>query len=121
MTGHNVALQEIAMTELQKVLVVDSGERAPDSALSSELAELGYASVTAPLEAADEVLAMIPSPAAIVLQMSRKTDWAERRRFHALATRLRATGVPVIVTGGVGAATSLQSHLNTLAVAAPNF
>ena len=57
------------MNGMQKVLVVDNGERAPDSALSAELAGMGYASVTAPFEAADDVLALIPSPAAVLLHM----------------------------------------------------
>ncbi|PVE23387.1 hypothetical protein DC522_16115 [Microvirga sp. KLBC 81] len=111
---------------MQKVLVVDNGERAPDSALSAELAGMGYASVTTPFEAADEVLALIPSPAAVVLQMPLHANWAERRRFLELATRLRktlaASHTPVIVTGGIsGAATMLQHELNTRAVAAADF
>ena len=69
------------MNAMPKVLVVDSGERAPDGALSAELAGMGYASVTTPFEAADDVLALIPSPAAVVLQMPRHADWAERKRF----------------------------------------
>src|SRR3954449_4001313 len=104
------------MNGMQKVLVVDNGERAPDSALSAELAGMGYASVTTPFEAADDVLALIPSPAAVVLQMPRQAGWADRRRFLELANRLRKnlaeTGTPVILTGGVsGAATMLQSQL----------
>ncbi len=110
------------MNGMQKVLVVDNGERAPDSALSAELAGLGYASVTAPFEAADDVLALIPSPAAVVLQMPHHANWSERRRFLALATRLRKTlaetSTPVIITGGVsGAATMLQNELRSRAVA----
>jgi len=106
------------MNGMPKVLVVDNGERAPESALSAELAGLGYASVTAPFEAADDVLALIPSPAAVVLQMPRKADWSERRRFLELANRLRKTldssGIPVIVTGAAnGAATMLQSELSS--------
>jgi hypothetical protein len=109
------------MTELPKVLVIDSGRRASDSALSTELAEMGFASVTTPFEAIDDVLAMMPSPVAIVLQMSRPGDAAERSRFLALAARLRsimgANGIPVILTGGVsGAATMLQNHLGARAV-----
>lgn len=112
------------MNAMPKVLVVDNGERAPDSGLSAELAGMGYASVTTPFEAADDVLALIPSPAAIVLQMPRAAGWAERRRFLELASRLRKnlaeTGTPVIVTGGAsGAATMLQSQLTMKAVAAP--
>ncbi len=105
------------MNGMQKVLVVDNGERAPDSALSAELAGMGYASVTAPFEAADDVLALIPSPVAVVLQMPVRADWSERRRFLELANRLRKTlassRIPVIVTGGVnGAVTMLQNELN---------
>lgn len=115
--------QGIAMNGMQKVLVVDSGERAPDSALSAELAGMGYASVTAPFEAADDVLALIPSPAAVVVQMPYQADWSERKRFLELASRLRkslsATKTPVIITGGVsGAATMLQNELRSRAVAA---
>jgi hypothetical protein len=108
------------MSEMPKILVVDNGRRGPDSALSTELAEMGFASVTTPFEAADEVLAMMPSPVAIVLQMSQQSDLAEQTRFMALAPRLRsamrASGTPVIVTGGVsGAATMLQCHLGARA------
>ncbi|HZH52164.1 MAG TPA: hypothetical protein VEZ16_09825 [Microvirga sp.] len=113
------------MTRFPQVLVVDNGERAPDSALSAELAGMGYASVTAPLEASEEVLAMMPSPVAVVLQMPRHADWSERRRFLELADRLRKklgpNRVPVIVTGGIsGAATMLQNELGMRAVAAPD-
>jgi hypothetical protein len=113
------------MNAMPKVLVVDSGERAPDGALSLELAGMGFASVTTPFEAADDVLALIPSPAAVVLQMPRQAGWAERRRFMELASRLRKnlaeTGTPVIITGGVsGAATMLQNQLSMHAVAAPD-
>jgi hypothetical protein len=111
------------MNGMQKVLVVDNGERAPDSALSAELAGMGYASVTTPFEAADDVLALIPSPAAVVLQMPQHANWSERRRFLELASRLRKTladsHTPVIVTGGVsGAATIIRNELNTLPVVA---
>ena len=72
--------------------------------------------MTTPFEAADEVLAMMQSPVAIVLQLSSQSDASERARFMDLATRLRqamqASGTPVIVTGGTsGAATMLQNHL----------
>jgi len=111
------------MNGMQKVLVVDSGERAPDSALSAELAGMGYASVTTPFEATDDVLALIPSPAAVVLQMPRHANWSERKRFLELASRLRKTlagsRTPVIVTGGErGTATILQAELHTRAKAA---
>lgn len=109
------------MDGFQKVLVVDNGERAPDSALSAELAGMGLASVTAPVEAADDVLALMPSPAAVVLQMPRRATWAERKRFLELADRLRrnlkSSNVPVIVMSGVDGhgshASLLQSQLAT--------
>ncbi len=112
------------MTGFQHVLVVDNGERALDSALSAELAGMGYASVTAPLEATEEVLATMRSPVAVVLQMPLRADWAERRRFLELASRLRKSlapnKVPVIITGGIsGAATMLQNELGARALAAP--
>jgi hypothetical protein len=118
-------MQGIVMNAMPKVLVVDSGERAPDGALSAELAGMGYASVTTPFEAADDVLALIPSPAAVVLQMPRHADWAERKRFLDLARRLRKnlgeSGTPVIITGGLsGAATMLQNQLSVSAAAAPD-
>jgi hypothetical protein len=50
------------MNDFPKVLVVDDGERNVDRALSAELAELGFASVTASLEAADDVLELIRPP-----------------------------------------------------------
>jgi hypothetical protein len=84
-----------------KVLVVDNGARPLDHSLAADLAELGYASVTASLEAADDVLAVLRSPAAILLQLPRDTAAAERDAFLALAERLKArhgaAGVPVVV------------------------
>lgn len=87
------------MSAFPKVLVVDDGARAPDHALSADLAELGYASVTTSLEAADEVLAVLPSPAAILLQLPRRGTRAERQPFLALAERLRMikADVPLIL------------------------
>jgi hypothetical protein len=118
-----VLLQGIAMNGMQKVLVVDNGERTPDAALSAELAGMGYASVTAPFEAADDVLALIPSPAAVVLQMPLRASWSERRRFVELANRLRKTletaDIPVIVAGGAtGAMSLLQQELGFRPIAA---
>jgi hypothetical protein len=112
------------MTRFQHVLVVDNGERAPDSALSAELAGMGYASVTAPLETTEEVLAMMPNPVAIVLQMPLHADWSERRRFLELASRLRKTlasdRIPVILAGGItGATAMLQNELGIRALHAP--
>ncbi|MGO4570852.1 hypothetical protein [Microvirga sp. 2TAF3] len=114
------------MNGLQKILVVDNGEREPESALSAELAGMGYASVTAPFEAADDVLAMIPSPAAVVLQVPPQAKWSERRRFLELAQRLRISmapsGVPILITGGIsGAVAMLRNELGAQAVARQEF
>ena len=103
------------MGALQQVLVVDDGHRAIDHSLAAELAELGYASVTASLDAADDVLALIPSPAAVFLQLPAGAGAPQRHRFVDLAARLRAreamAGIPVIMvdpaeagrSGGYGA------------------
>jgi hypothetical protein len=115
------------MNGMQKVLVVDNGERALDFALSAELAEMGYASVTAPLEATDDVLALIPRPAAVVLQMPKKATFDERQQFLELADRLRLSlksrNVPVIIVNGVDAsgahASLLQSQLGARILSKP--
>jgi hypothetical protein len=115
------------MNGLQKVLVVDNGERPLDFALSTELAEMGFASVTAPLEATDDVLALIQSPAAVVLQIPKHATWSERKQFLELADRLRvslkARNIPVIVMNGVDAsgahASLLQSQLGARILSEP--
>ncbi len=113
------------MSEFQKVLVVDNGERAVDYALSAELAEMGFASVTTPVEAADDVLALIPTPAAILVQIPSAAPPAERKRFMELAERLResrGSSVPIIVVGGTGSgATSaiLQNELGARILSKP--
>ncbi len=115
------------MDGLQKVLVVDNGERALDFALSAELAEMGFASVTTPLEATEDVLELIPSPAAVVLQIPRKATSDERKQFLELADRLRlslqARNIPVIVVNGVDAsgahALLLESQLGTRILSKP--
>src|SRR3954453_3819966 len=114
------------MNGFQKVLVVDNGERALDSALSAELAGMGLASVTTSFEAADEVLALTPNPPAVVLQIPRNASWSERQRFPALAERLRtnlqASGIPVILSSGVGQGTHaslLQSELGARILSKP--
>ena len=113
------------MDEFQKVVVVDNGDRAQDFALSAELAEMGFASVTTPVETADDVLAIVRSPAAIVLQVPQGAGWAERQRFTALADRLRESqrdsGIPVIVVGGPNGATAamLQNQLGTRVLSKP--
>jgi CheY-like chemotaxis protein len=89
------------MSAFQKVLVVDDGIRPADRALSIELGELGYASVTVSLDAVEDVLAIIPSPAAILFQLPRKRDSDRYDRFLELAERLKAkeqvSGVPIIM------------------------
>jgi hypothetical protein len=115
------------MNGLQKVLVVDNGERTLDPALSAELAGMGYASVTTPLEATEDVLALIPSPAAVVLHMPKHATRSERQQFLELAERLRkslqVSGTPVIVVNGVGTngaqASLLQSELGTRILSKP--
>ncbi|MET0743489.1 MAG: hypothetical protein ABWY78_08980 [Microvirga sp.] len=79
---------------------------------------MGFASVTAPFEATDDVLAIMPSPAAVVLQMPGKGSVADRARFLQLARRLKASlcdsGIPVILMGstqGSGINLVLQSKL----------
>jgi hypothetical protein len=118
------------MTPLQRILIVDDGAREADAALSAELAELGFASVTASLEATDEVLAVIQTPKAIVLQVPRGADADERARFLRLADRLRANrgevGPPVIVADAAalaapgGFARLLEAKVGTGVLAGPN-
>lgn len=88
------------MNDLRKVLVVDSGPREGTDLLSTELAELGLSSVTASLEAADDVLDLIERPSAIFLKMPRRSQPRERDSFSRLAAELRTAertcGIPVI-------------------------
>ncbi|GJE11637.1 MULTISPECIES: hypothetical protein [Methylobacterium] len=92
------------MGALQQVLVVDDGVRAVDRSLSGELANLGYASVTASMEAADDVLAVIARPAAVLLQAPTRRDPAYARRAARLRSQLRDSGIPVILIGDSGGA-----------------
>jgi hypothetical protein len=89
------------MNDLQKVLVVDNGERDGVDPLAAELAELGYSSVTASFEAADDVLAVIPQPSAIFLKVPQRPGDASSDEILALAERLRlrqgSAGAPVFV------------------------
>jgi len=115
------------MDTFQQILVVDDGQRKLDGALSAELAELGFATVTTPLETTEEVLAMISSPSAIVLQVPRDADPRMRGRFMDLAQRLRASNpdAPVLVVdpaAGVmtgGFASVLQSQFKAAALSKP--
>lgn len=90
---------------MQKVLIVDDGSRVGGRTLSAELAELGYASVTAAVEATDDVLAVIGDPAAVVLDMPVAGN-AGRAAFLALAERLRrgpfGETIPIIEVDGAG-------------------
>lgn len=117
------------MIEVPKVFVVDDGERSPDGALSAELAGLGYASVTASLEAAEDVLGVLQLPAAVLIQMPKPTESFRRRKFVALAERLKESlsgyGVPIImvessfsVSSGSFAAV-LQSYSGSAIAARP--
>ena len=89
------------MNDLQKVLVVDNGERDGVDPLAAELAELGFSSVTASFEAADDVLQVIPQPSAIFLKMPQKSGDTSSEEILALADRLRirqgSTGAPVFI------------------------
>ncbi|GJE27467.1 hypothetical protein [Methylobacterium organophilum] len=83
------------MGALQQVLVVDDGRRAVDHSLAADLAGLGFASVTASIEAADDVLAVIARPAAILLQLS-STDPTRAALAQRLREQMLAGGIPVI-------------------------
>ncbi|MFE1602516.1 hypothetical protein [Methylobacterium sp. ID0610] len=113
------------MGALQKVLVVDDGHRAVDRALSAELAELGYASVTASLEAADDVLAMMPRPAAVLLHVPPRGNGTFRIRTERLRAQMRDAGVPVIEIDGAvgqnGGPIDLQSRIGTRVLNEPEF
>ena len=116
------------MVDLNRIIVIDNGDRSPDTALSAELAELGFASVTTSLEAADEVLALLPSPAAILLQLPFSSDRETRSRFDAFAARMRAANadIPVILIDPShegrksGFAALLQAQVGSAVVAKPH-
>jgi hypothetical protein len=115
------------MNDVPKVLVVDDGERSVDRALSVELAELGYASVTTSFEAAEDVLEVLPLPSAILLQLPNKADAGRQRDFRDLAERLKGKealrGVPVVLVeprqGLRGHSTGLPRFLGTGALVRP--
>jgi DNA-binding NtrC family response regulator len=115
------------MDAFRKVLVVDDGERSSDRALSAELAELGYASVTASLEATEDVLAVIPRPSAILLQLPNRKRSPDYESFMELAKRLQAndSGIPVILVDSSasshpgGYASVLQDRFGARALAKP--
>src|SRR4051812_22167342 len=117
------------MTEFQKVLVVDDGARNGENAISAELAGLGFASVTTAFEATDEVLELIPPPAAILLQLPKRSRTADYKRFMDLHERLKAkkdiSGIPIILVEqpfgipGGGYAAVLQNELGARALKKP--
>ena len=113
------------MSALQQVLVVDDGHRAIDHSLAAELAELGYASVTASLEAADDVLAVIARPAAILLQTSSRLDPAYAMLSERLREQMRQAGIPVIVVDETmgrrsGTCIDLQSQIGPYVLNQPD-
>jgi selenophosphate synthetase-related protein len=113
------------MGALQQVLVVDDGHRAVDHSLAADLAELGYASVTASWEAADDVLAVISKPAAIVLQASARNDRAFAAKAARLRRQMRDAGIPVLVidevmAGRAGTAIDLQSRIGPYVLNEPD-
>lgn len=112
------------MDAFQKVLVVDDGERSTDRCLSAELAEMGFASVTASVEATEDVLALIPRPSAILLQLPNPKRSPNYDSFMQLAKRLQAndSGIPVILVDPAaiqsgGYASILQDRFGARAVA----
>lgn len=119
------------MNALQKVLVVDSGDRTELDSLSAELAELGFASVTTSFEAADDVLALIEPPSAIFLNMAAPRHGKAHQSLLAFADRLRradkTSGIPVIewdrtiadTAGGVSAI--LRARVGSHALSKPEF
>ncbi len=74
---------------------MDDGVRAVDRSLSGELAGLGYAAcVITSLEAADDVLAVIAPPAAVLVQASTRRDPSYARRAARLRALMRERGTP---------------------------
>lgn len=115
----------VLMSALQQVLVVDDGHRAIDHSLAGDLAELGYASVTASLEAADDVLAVIARPAAVLLQTSSRRNPAYAALADRLRDQMRHAGIPVIVVDDAfrrqsGGAIDLQSRIGPYVLNEPD-
>ena len=103
-----------------KVIVVDDGARHAEGSLTAELAGLGVSSITTSLETTDDVLDLVPAPAAILLQMPSRSDQSYRSFLH-LARRLRAraSGVPVILIdpatrSGAGFGAALRNRFGAL-------
>ncbi|WP_133768881.1 hypothetical protein [Enterovirga rhinocerotis] len=83
---------------MRKVLVVDSGHRTETDLLSTELAELGLASITTSVEAAEAVLDMMDLPSAVFMNMPGRPEGLEplRRLAATLRGSDRTAGVPII-------------------------
>lgn len=112
------------MGALQQVLVVDDGHRGVDHSLAVDLAELGYASVTASIEAADDVLAVIARPAAILLQRTSGSDPVHARLVERLRRQMKEGGIPVIdvdaTSTRAGAPIDLKSWIGPYVVNEPD-
>ena len=112
------------MSALQQVLVVDDGRRTADGSLAVDSAELGYASVTASIEAADEVLAVIARPAAILLQRASRPDPAYALLVERLRAQMKLGGIPVIDLDDapcrVGAPVDLKNRIGPCVVNEPD-
>ncbi|GLS43814.1 hypothetical protein [Methylobacterium brachythecii] len=112
------------MGALQQVLVVDDGVRLADHSLAADLAGLGYASVTASIEAFDDVLAVIARPAAVVLQSSNRRDAVYERLANRLREQMKRGGIPVIdMDGGLmraGAPVDLKSRIGPYVLNEPD-
>ncbi len=103
------------MSELKRIIVVDNGDREPEAALSAELAELGYASITTSVEAAPDVFAAMVEPAAVLLHMPDDSDARTDAAFAAFADRLENAHpqIPVIRLDS-GQSRLSGNHLATL-------
>lgn len=112
------------MGALQQVLVVDDGRRAVDRSLAADLAELGYASVTASIEAADDVLAVIARPAAVLLQLSSRTDPDYARLAARFREEVTRGGIPIIDVDqtpcNAGAPADLKSQIGPYVLNEPD-
>lgn len=81
------------MNHLPKFMVIEGGKDTKphhSSPISSELAGLGLSSVTASLEATDNVLRAMPEPSAILFQIPSGKQDDSYESFKALAKRLRS-------------------------------
>ncbi|MGY6568301.1 MAG: hypothetical protein ACXIVE_04835 [Salinarimonas sp.] len=101
------------MPDLKRIIVVDTGDRGPDAAISADLAELGIMSVTLSLEAASEVISTLPEPDAVFLHLPDGAGPAIRADFAAFAGELEASNpaLPVITIDGA-ADQMAGSHLS---------